>query len=137
MDSTKIIEECLLLVEKYIEKTLDKKIKITYSENTDKISIHNIMDIVSKVSGISINDMKNKNRKPKIHDARRVAIYLSLKYTSKSLNNIGKYFGNRDHATIIHTRKIVNELIECDDKIIMDLINKSEIMIDEYIKNTL
>ena len=43
--------------------------------------------------------------------ARQVAMYLCREYTSSSLTNIGLYFGKRDHSTVIHSiRKVEEEL---------------------------
>ena len=45
--------------------------------------------------------------------ARQLFIYFMLKYTKKTLREVGKYF-NKDHATVIHARTTINNLIETD-----------------------
>ena len=46
-----------------------------------------------------------------------MAMYLAKKYTSKSLPDIGRKFSNRDHTTVIHAVKKINQLIQDDENI--------------------
>ncbi|AHX09797.1 bacterial dnaA helix-turn-helix family protein [Ehrlichia chaffeensis str. Wakulla] len=52
---------------------------------------------------------------------RQVAMYLSKKLTQKSLPEIGKSFGGRDHATVIHAVKQIEKLIDTDSKLRDDI----------------
>ncbi|MHB8898452.1 MAG: DnaA/Hda family protein [Thermoguttaceae bacterium] len=52
--------------------------------------------------GIAVGEMRGSSRRRAIVDARNVAMYLARNLTATSLDRIGAYFGNRDHATVAH-----------------------------------
>ncbi|MCP4550091.1 MAG: chromosomal replication initiator protein DnaA [bacterium] len=76
----------------------------------------NIPDIQKRVAEsftTTIELMKSDKRSSKIVLPRQVAIYLSREMTSKSLVEIGRHFGGRDHTTVLHAcRKITKKLKE-------------------------
>jgi len=60
----------------------------------------------------SVEEIKSKKRSRDLAFVRHLAVYLMKKFTDKSLRDIGKYFGGRDHATIIHAiEKMENALV--------------------------
>lgn len=65
-------------------------------------SMHMIMATVSSVTGISLNDIKSPRRARELVRARTIFYWLARKITSKSLPQIGKACGNRDHSTVMH-----------------------------------
>ncbi len=73
------------------------------------VSIENIVKKVSEVSQVKENDIVGKSRKMEIAEARQVSMYLCRDIMGTSLNNIGMFFGGRDHTTVIHALKTVNE----------------------------
>jgi chromosomal replication initiator protein len=52
---------------------------------------------------------------------RQVAMYLAKQLTSRSLPEIGRKFGGRDHTTVIHAVKKIEELIELDSALAEDV----------------
>ena len=67
------------------------------------------------------------HREPHIARPRQVAMYLSKKLTTKSLPDIGRKFTGRDHTTVIHAIKKVEELMAADKKFeyeVQDISNK-------------
>ena len=58
--------------------------------------------------------MKSKTRKREIVQARQVAMYFSKNLTKSSLATIGSQIGGKDHATVLHACKTVNNLVETD-----------------------
>lgn len=60
---------------------------------------------------IPVEKMRSKRRDLEICEARHMAMFLIKKYTGASLSAIGKFFGNRDHTTVIHSIKHVNDMI--------------------------
>jgi len=58
--------------------------------------------------------MKSKMKKEEIVEVRQIAMYFLRKYTRLSLKNIGSHFGNRDHSTVIHSLKKVQDLAEVE-----------------------
>ena len=77
----------------------------------------NIEEIQKKVSqhfNIKVSDMSSARRSRTVARPRQVAMYLSKNLTSRSLPEIGRRFGNRDHTTVIHAVRKVEELRDKD-----------------------
>ena len=89
---------------------LDKFVKNTVRE----VSIDFIQKIVCDYFDIPIETMKSKTRKREIVQCRQLAMYFSKQMTKSSLAMIGKYCGNKDHATVLHACKTVNNLADTD-----------------------
>ena len=89
---------------------IDKFVKNTSRE----ISIDYIQKIVCDYFNIPIELINSKTRKREIVQARQLAMYFSKKHTKSSLANIGLHCGNKDHATVLHACRTVNNLVETD-----------------------
>jgi chromosomal replication initiator protein len=87
-------------------------------------SIDDIQRVVSKIFDVSISSLKSKVRVRNIAIARQVAMYLAKEMTPESLVRIGREFGGRDHATVLHAVKKVNNLRNTDLSL-QDNINKT------------
>jgi len=66
------------------------------------IRTEDIVRRVSRIFQIAEKEIVGKSRKREIVEARQAAMYLSRKIIGDSLNNIGVFFGGRDHTTVIH-----------------------------------
>lgn len=75
-----------------------------------------ICDLVSGQFKVSIRELQSKSRKKAITIPRQIAMYLARKHTEESLVDIGKTF-NRDHSTVIHSIKVVSNLIVRDGSV--------------------
>jgi len=75
-----------------------------------------IKQIVAEYFGISMKEFDSNSRKRKIVQARQISMYLAKKYTKASLETIGKRNGNKDHATVIYSLNVVQNLIDVDKK---------------------
>lgn len=82
------------------------------SNSRKEISIDYIQNVVSKYFKIPIEDLQSKSRKRDIVQARHTAMYFAKKHTNASLASIGSKIGKRDHATVLHACKTVNNLAE-------------------------
>ncbi|MCF8379186.1 MAG: chromosomal replication initiator protein DnaA [Bacteroidales bacterium] len=91
-------------------KMIDKFVKNTSRE----ISIDYIQKVVSDYFGLPLEAIHSKTRKREIVQARQLAMYFSKKLTKASLATIGLHCGNKDHATVLHACRTVNNLIETD-----------------------
>ncbi len=89
---------------------IDKFVKNTSRE----ISIDYIQKVVSDYFNIPVDLINSKTRKREIVQARQIAMYFSKKYTKSSLATIGIHCGNKDHATVLHACRTVNNLIDTD-----------------------
>jgi hypothetical protein len=63
---------------------------------------------------LEINDCNILTRKREIVECRQLCMYFAKKLTKKSLRTIGWYFGRKDHATVLHAVKTIDNLIETD-----------------------
>lgn len=91
---------------------IDKFIRNTVRE----VSIDYIINVVCDKLNVSIEKFSEKTRKREIVQARQLAMYFSKKYTKTSLTIIGQKCGDKDHATVLHACKTVENLIETDKK---------------------
>ena len=82
-----------------------------------QISIEDIQRIVCDHFSIPEDQIRAKNRKKEIALARQISMYLCKKYTNHSVITIGLHFGGRDHSTVIHGIKNVENLMKTDKKI--------------------
>ena len=89
---------------------IDRFVKTT----TKEVSIDYIQKIVCDYFDLSIDSFKSKTRKRNIVQARQLAMYFSKQLTKSSLANIGAQCGGKDHATVLHACKTVNNLAETD-----------------------
>ena len=78
------------------------------------ISIEDIQKIVVAFYNLSMNDFLSARRSRHIARPRQIAMYLSKKLTTKSLPEIGRKFTGRDHTTVIHAIKKIEELMSKD-----------------------
>lgn len=74
-----------------------------------KLDVNLIQDLVSVHMGITIDDMVSKSRKHEIVLARQMAIALTRALTRLPLKKIGAAFGGRDHATVLHSIKTIED----------------------------
>jgi chromosomal replication initiator protein len=75
------------------------------------ISIDTIQKVVASFYNIKISDLKAKKKYKGYVIPRQIAMYLSRKLTNASLLEIGDKFGGKDHSTVIHSIKKVEERI--------------------------
>ena len=88
---------------------------------TKTISIEAILSTVCKHFGLEGNAIHTKSRKREVVQARQVAMYLAKNYTDYSTSKIGKFIGNKDHATVLHACKTVKGQCEVDKSFRSDL----------------
>ena len=86
-----------------------------------KISVEEIQRKVSEHYNIRLSDMIGPKRLRSYARPRQVAMYLCKQMTSRSLPEIGRRFGGRDHTTVMHGVKRIEELKVSDGQIAEDL----------------
>ncbi len=95
-----------------------------------QITVDKIQNIVSDYFKIDLDTIHSKSRKREIVQARQVTMFLSKKYTDHSYSHIGNLIGKRDHATVLHACKTVQDSLDIDKsfrlkmKDIEDLLQK-------------
>ncbi|MDP8033390.1 chromosomal replication initiator protein DnaA [Pasteurella atlantica] len=87
------------------------------------ITIENIQKTVAERYNIKISDLKSKSRKQMFARPRQIAMALAKELTNHSLPEIGREFGGKDHTTVMHAIKRINELMDSDSNLREDYIN--------------
>ncbi|HZW63014.1 MAG TPA: chromosomal replication initiator protein DnaA [Flavobacteriaceae bacterium] len=112
------------------EVTIDlaKQVVEKFVKNTKReVSIDYIQKVVSDYFQMDINTLQSKTRKRHIVQARQLAMFFAKKFTKASLASIGSQIGKRDHATVLHACKTVDNLTSTDKqfrKYVEDLTKK-------------
>ena len=99
------------------EITLDlaRQIVEKFVKNTKReVSIDYIQKIVSDYFQMDVDTLQSKTRKRHIVQARQLAMFFAKKFTKASLASIGSQIGKRDHATVLHACKTVDNLSSTD-----------------------
>ena len=87
------------------------------NDNKKSINVESIQNIVAVYFNLNIQEMLSPRRSRSLARPRQIAMYLAKKYTTNSLPDIGRKFSNRDHTTVIHAVKKINELVKNDNEI--------------------
>jgi chromosomal replication initiator protein len=86
-----------------------------------RLSMEEIQKRVAEHFKIRISDMSSARRARAVARPRQVAMYLSKQLTSRSLPEIGRAFGGRDHTTVMHAVRKVEELVRQDSAFAEDV----------------
>jgi len=86
-----------------------------------KVTIDEIIRKVADHYNLRLSDMLSPRRARSVARPRQVAMFLSKMLTSKSLPEIGRRFGGRDHTTVIHAVRKIEELKSVDNQIAEDV----------------
>jgi chromosomal replication initiator protein len=79
-----------------------------------RITIQQILDAVTKYYNVRLSDLQGKRRHKSIAFPRQVCMYLARRHTRFSLEEIGGYFGGRDHTTVLHAVRTVDADIKSE-----------------------
>lgn len=93
------------------EKTLADLVR---SREARKVRIEDILKIVSRHFKVPRNDLLSSRRSRDVVRPRQIAMYLAKSLTQRSLPEIGRRFGGRDHTTVLHSVRKVEQLIKDD-----------------------
>lgn len=94
------------------KQMIDKFVKSTARE----VSIDYIQKVVCDYFTLPLELMKSKTRKREVVQARQIAMYFSKQLTKSSLATIGAHCGGKDHATVLHACRTVNNLLDTDKR---------------------
>ncbi|GAA3577424.1 chromosomal replication initiator protein DnaA [Snuella lapsa] len=96
------IDLARVIVEKFVKNT------------KREVSIDYIQKVVSDYFQMDVDTLQSKTRKRHIVQARQLAMFFAKKFTKASLASIGSQIGKRDHATVLHACKTVDNLTSTD-----------------------
>lgn len=94
------------------KQMIDKFVKNTARE----VSIDYIQKVVCDYFDLPIELLKSKTRKREVVQARQIAMFFAKNMTKSSLATIGMHCGGKDHATVLHACRTVNNLMDTDKR---------------------
>lgn len=83
-------------------------------QNRQRVAIAAIARRTSKYFSVKLTDLRGPSRRQSVVNARAVAMFLCRQMTGKSLEQIGAYFGGRDHTTVLHNCRKTAERLSSD-----------------------
>jgi len=90
--------------------------------NNKSINVESIQKIVASHFNLNLQEMLSPRRSRSLARPRQIAMYLAKQNTTNSLPDIGRKLSNRDHTTVIHAVKKIDELIKNDNEIRQSVI---------------
>ena len=81
------------------------------------VRIPDILEVVARRSDVKVSDLQGKRRSKAVTHPRHLCMYLARQLTSQSLEEIGGYFGGRDHSTVLHANRAIGRLAEQDPQL--------------------
>jgi chromosomal replication initiator protein len=86
-----------------------------------RVRIEDILRIVSRHYKVPRNDLLSSRRSRDVVRPRQIAMYLAKSLTSRSLPEIGRRFGGRDHTTVLHSVRKVEQMIKDDGDLAQEI----------------
>lgn len=101
-----------------IEKMLGHLVQ---SQEQKRVRIEDIQKVVARHYNVSKNDLLSNRRTRVIVRPRQIAMYLSKTMTPRSLPEIGRRFGGRDHTTVLHAVRKIEGMVKEDNKLAQEI----------------
>lgn len=126
----------LLLQHKYSDgpegfEELDKMLRHLIRSNDQKrVRIEDIQKVVSRQFNVARNDLLSNRRTRVIVRPRQIAMYLSKIMTPRSLPEIGRRFGGRDHTTVLHAVRKIEGMLAQDQKLAHEIELLKRLILD-------
>jgi chromosomal replication initiator protein len=100
------------------ERTLADLVR---SREARRVRIEDILRIVSRHYKVPRNDLLSARRSRDVVRPRQIAMYLAKSLTSRSLPEIGRRFGGRDHTTVLHSVRKVEQMMKDDGDLCQEI----------------
>ncbi len=103
--------------------SIDKKVAeealaaLKTDESIPKSPPDKILKAVAGHFGLSLDELRSKRRQKALVEARQVAMYLLHLDSQENLSNIGRLLGNRDHSTVIHGIRMIQQSLPTDEEL--------------------
>jgi chromosomal replication initiator protein len=111
---TRIVAHATLVGRPVSVESAQELLKDLLRANDRSVTIEEIQRRVAEHYNIKLADMSSPRRARQVSRPRQIAMYLAKQLTTKSLPDIGRSFGGRDHTTVMHAVKKVEELASGD-----------------------
>lgn len=98
-----------------------EQLMLPNGENEKEITIESVAKSTAQYFRLPLADLKSKGRNQDITKARHVAMYLARKIVNAKQQEIGAYFGGRDHSSVIHAVNTISEKVKTDSSLSKDI----------------
>jgi chromosomal replication initiator protein len=117
------VQGCASLQGRKIDLELAKESlgESTQGPRKSQTTLQQIIDLVTEYYHIKLSDLQSKRRLKSIAVPRQISMYLARRRTRFSLEQIGGYFGGRDHTTVMHAVKVVEQRIAANPEFARDV----------------
>jgi chromosomal replication initiator protein len=118
---TRVIAHSTLVGREITLDTTQEVLRDLLRANDRQVTIDEIQKKVAEYFSVRVSDMHSPRRARTVARPRQIAMYLSKQLTPRSLPEIGRKFGGRDHTTVLHAVKKIEELMLEEKSIREDL----------------
>ncbi|MBL8676893.1 MAG: chromosomal replication initiator protein DnaA [Alphaproteobacteria bacterium] len=118
---TRVVAHSTLVGREITLDTTHEVLRDLLRANDRRVTIDEIQKKVAEYYSIRISDMHSPRRARTVARPRQMAMYLTKILTTRSLPEIGRKFGGRDHTTVLHAVKKIEELMGEDKTICEDI----------------
>ena len=98
-----------------------EQLMLPNSENEKEITIEHVAKATAQYFRLPLADLKSKGRNQDITKARHVAMYLARKVVNAKQQEIGAFFGGRDHSSVIHAVNTISDKVKTDSTLSKDI----------------
>ncbi|MCS3676673.1 chromosomal replication initiator protein [Salinibacter ruber] len=106
-------------------------------EGADTLNADDIIEQVAEYFRLEKGDLLSRSRKQTVAQARQIAMYLCRELTDESYDHIGSRFGGRDHSTVIHAYRKIEEDLESDTELQDDISSLQSNLQDRSLSSSL
>jgi len=117
----KVIAHSTLIGREITIESCQDILKDLLRSNERYVTLQDVQKKVADRYSIKVSDMSSARRQRSVARPRQIAMYLCKQLTTKSLNDIGKVFGKKDHTTVMHACKQIEKL-KAEDNILREEI---------------
>ena len=125
---TRVVAHSTLVGREITIETTHDVLRDLLRANDRRVTIDEIQKKVAEYYSVRISDMHSPRRTRTVARPRQIAMYLAKIMTSRSLPEIGKKFGGRDHTTVLHAVKKIEDLMANDKRMCEDIELLSKIL---------
>jgi chromosomal replication initiator protein len=118
---TRVVAHSTLVGREITLDTTQEVLRDLLRANDKRVTIDEIQKKVSEYFSVRVSDMHSPRRARTVARPRQIAMYLSKQLTPRSLPEIGRKFGGRDHTTVLHAVKKVEELMAAEKSMCEDI----------------
>jgi chromosomal replication initiator protein len=85
------------------------------------LTLSDVLAAVTNNYGVNADEIRSGKRHASLVHARHVGMYLSKALTSQGVAEIGRFYGNRDHATVLHATRKLADLLKRDENLRLEI----------------